>query len=96
MKFDFQPVFWVDLLLPILRNQGAVCQCWMVLLFFINMLPYIRHMYHVAIKICITIKQHVAIKICITIKQHINNIMNNVGQVNNMSTKSLVYKQQCH
>ena len=72
MKCDFQPFFQVDLLLPILGNLGAVCQCWTIFPWITRrysiMVPYIRHLYHVAIKICITNKQH------------INNIsMNDVG-----------------
>ena len=30
MKCDFQPFFQVDLLLPILENLVAVCQCWTI------------------------------------------------------------------
>ena len=63
MKCHFQPFFQVDLLLPILGNLGAVYQCWTIFPCITRsysfMVPYIRHVYHVAIKICITNKQHI-------------------------------------
>ena len=64
MKCDFQPFFQVDLLLPILGNLKSSLS---VLddfsldyskLQYYGTVPYIRHVYHVAIKICITNKQH--------------------------------------
>ena len=62
MKYDFQPFFQTDLLLPILGNLVAVCQCWTIFTRITRsysiMVPYVRHVYHVAIKICITNKQH--------------------------------------
>ena len=63
MKCDFQPFFHVDLLLPILGNLGAVCQCWTIFPWITRsysiMVPYIQHVPHVAIKICIINKQQI-------------------------------------
>ena len=63
MNCDFQPFFHLDLLLPILRNLGAVCQYWTIFPWITRsysiMVPYIRHVHHVAIKICITNKEHI-------------------------------------
>ena len=62
MSCDFQPFLQVDLLLSILGNLGAVCQCWMtfprITRSYSIMVPYIRHVCHVVIKICITTEQH--------------------------------------
>ena len=63
MNCDFQPFFHLDLLLPILGNLGAVCQCWTIFPWITRsysiMVPYVRHVHHVAIKICITNKEHI-------------------------------------
>ena len=70
---DFQPFFQVDLLLPILGNLGAVCHGWTTFPGLLEV-TVLRHVYHVAFKICIKQTAH-------------EQYMDDVRQVNDTSTK---------
>ena len=80
MKYDFQPFFQVDLLLPILGNLGAVCQCWTIF-------PQITQSYSIMV--------HTARVPCCnqdlyhqqTAHEQYMNDQNDVGQVYDTSTK---------